>query len=200
MKADLLNVHQFQFSSAGQMEKSHWEIIEKRGEILKSKMKNQAKIWSLTNCVRMCFARHCVPHTLIHLLYFKVIWGLPFVTNIPINIFALVKRKRNSKTKGRIHRREECKINTDDRIMIILGNAWDRGVSSSGTPQPPDGLCPTTDVSINLSSTETSKEAASVKMTFGTLGMIFCSFDIRLCHWSAMVLWLISCTWKPPQT
>ena len=73
----------------------------------------------------------------------------------------------------------------DDRIMIIRGNAWDRGVSSSGTPQPPDGLCPTTDVSINLSSTETSKEAASakiVKMTFGTLGIRFYSFDIRFCH------------------
>ena len=41
-------------------------------------------------------------------------------------------------------------------------NAWDRGVSGSGTPQPPDrpAECPTPDVSINLSRTATSTEAA----------------------------------------
>ena len=44
--------------------------------------------------------------------------------------------------------------------LNIRANAWD--VSSSGTPQPPDGVCPTSDVSINLSCTKTSTEAATV--------------------------------------
>ena len=57
MKASLLNVHQFQFSSAGQMEKSHWEIIEKKGEILKSKVKNQ----------ELCFPSQFIPQTLINI-------------------------------------------------------------------------------------------------------------------------------------
>ena len=42
--------------------------------------------------------------------------------------------------------------------LNIRANAWD--VSSSGTPQPPDRVWPTSDVSINLSCTKTSIEAA----------------------------------------